>query len=543
MSRRRTREDPIRQPPSAFLRHRCSAALARVRRGDLLERPAAWALLVVAAVLLRLPRLGESLWYDEVYYSTRERFANWPALRDSLHTSIAAPLYRLVLFAWTGLFGEHEVVVRLPSLLCGVGSIVLTYELARRIVGRGPALLAGIWLGLAPAHVWYSQEATPYAMAAFLVTAAAALAFHVADTEGPAAAPLALYLVALAGAVFCHYYAIVVLVPLSACALFARPRARAGLLTANALVAAGFGAMLWAKSASGRLVTGQGFLRPFDAFEAWMLHFHWFLHGNTIWRVSPYRASLAHLVAHPGLLLLQLAAAALVARGIWRVSRGGRPARGAALIGLLVALPLLLGALTAAGYRRLYIERYAFFVLPFFAVVLAAGATEFRRRRVGRGVAAGLVGAAAVAWAAWYVEDDRWTVYKQNPDWRAVVSEVAARGHTRETAVMLYATPAIDLRFYVRRRFGASAPAVLPANRLRFHAAKRRGMRTVYLVENLYWRGGVQREIEKLEGDPRLRRRALHELHGVRLHEFEMRPAAAGSPDAGRGGRGFSGGA
>jgi 4-amino-4-deoxy-L-arabinose transferase-like glycosyltransferase len=430
-----------------------------------------------------------------------------------------------VLFAWTGLFGEHEIVVRLPSLLCGVGSIVLTCALARRIVGPRAALLAGVWLGFAPAHVWYSQEATPYAMVGFLVVAAATLAFRVADVERPAAASLALYLAVLAGAVFTHYFAIVALVPLSVVAAFARPRPRAGLLVAHAVVAAGFGAMLWTKSAAGGLVTGQPFLRPFDAFEAWMLHFHWFLHGNTLWRVSPYGASPEHLAAHPGLLTLQLAAAALVARGLWRALRGGSAVHGATVIGLGMALPALLGALTALGNRQLYIERYAFFGLPFFAVLLAAGATELGGRRFGRVAATALLAAGGVAWGAWYSVDDRWTVYKQNPDWRAVAADLAAQATNERRVLAIGIAPTLPLRYHLRR-IGAAGRVFVTDDEVELvrQLATRRGARRVYVVENLFWPGDLYGRLAAVAAaDPRLHRTDVRDHLGVRLFGFERR--------------------
>lgn len=502
--------EPLERQPAAWRR------LLGDRRG-------VWLGLLVLAAVARLPRLGESLWYDEAYYSTHERFATWRALFASLDTSIAAPVYRLLLFGWVDLFGENEVVVRLPSLLFGLGSIVLTYELARRSADESVARLAGVWLCLSPAHVWYSQEATPYAMVACLVLAAAVLAFRYADLGRADGRLLALYLVALAGAAFSHYYAVVVLLPLTLVAWSSPPPARRGLMAANVLVATGFLALLAVKWSSGGLRTGQGFLRPFTALEAWQLNGHWFLHGNCLGRLRAYRASLEALLAHPALLALQAAAATLVAFGIWRAVRGRPAARGWAMVAFLVTLPLALWALTRLGMRQLYIERYVFWVLPFHAFFLARGALAFGGRRAGRVAAALLLTLGVAAYAGWYREDDRWTVYKQNPDWRSAAADLAARTRSPARALAYGVTPALALEFHVRRIGAQQRVLVRDGGGIKVARLTRRGIGTVYLVENLYWRGSFGNHLAALDAHPRLHRVAVHRHRGVNLYEFELR--------------------
>lgn len=491
-------------------------------RGRFGGRRGVWLGLFVLAVVARLPRLGESLWYDEVYYSTHERFATWRALFASLDTSIAAPVYRLLLFGWVELFGENEVVVRLPSLLFGLGSIVLTYELARRCADESVARLAAVWLCLSPAHVWYSQEATPYAMVAFLVLAAAVLAIRYADLGRADGRLLALYLAALLGAAFSHYYAVVVLLPLTLVAWASPAPARRGLMAANALVASGFLAMLAVKWSSGGLRTGQGFLRPFTALEAWQLGGHWFLHGNCLGRLRAYRASLEALLARPELIALQVAAAALVALGIWRAVRGRPAARGWAMVAFLATLPLALWALTRLGMRQLYIERYVFWVLPFHAFFLARGALALGGRRAGRVAAALLLTLGVAAYAGWYREDDRWTVYKQNPDWRSAAADLAARTQPPARALAYGVTPALALEFHVRRLGAQQRVLVRDGGGIKPSRLARRGVGTVYLVENLYWRGSFRDHLAELDAHPRLHRVAVHRHRGVNLYEFRL---------------------
>ena len=73
------------------------------------------------------------------------------------------------MFFWVHMFGEHELSVRMPPLVFGLSSIVLTYWIAATYGSRRMALLAAVLLCFSPVHVWYSQEATPYAMTLYCI--------------------------------------------------------------------------------------------------------------------------------------------------------------------------------------------------------------------------------------------------------------------------------------------------------------------------------------------------------------------------------------
>src|SRR5262249_5180635 len=87
-----------------------------------------------------------------------------PKLWELVFSDPPAPLYRFVLYGWAGLFGENEIVARIPSFICGVAAIFLTYAIAKKYGGIQAAFLAALFLCFSPTHVWYSQEATSYAM-------------------------------------------------------------------------------------------------------------------------------------------------------------------------------------------------------------------------------------------------------------------------------------------------------------------------------------------------------------------------------------------
>jgi mannosyltransferase len=144
--------------------------ISRSTLARLLEKPGLVVLfLALFGLVLRLPNLGKGFWLDEVLYSTsywlKSLYKIWSLF---LHLP-SAQLYRVLLYFWINLFGEAEPLVRLPSLLGGISSIVLSYEIAKEYCSPRAALLVGLLLCLSPAHVWYSQDATPYAVTLFSI--------------------------------------------------------------------------------------------------------------------------------------------------------------------------------------------------------------------------------------------------------------------------------------------------------------------------------------------------------------------------------------
>ena len=105
-------------------------------------------------------RLGSTpLWFDEIA-TDRASGLPWGGLWRLLHTTDAnLGLYYAVLHLWHG-FGDGALWLRLPSALAGVGAVVLTERVGRRLVGRWPALLgAGLLFAGTETGVYLSYDA------------------------------------------------------------------------------------------------------------------------------------------------------------------------------------------------------------------------------------------------------------------------------------------------------------------------------------------------------------------------------------------------
>lgn len=128
-------------------------------------------LILTAALLLRLINLNQSLWLDEAIntvYSQKYNF--WDFLTVYSLGDFHPPLYFGILWIWTHLFGTSEIIVRIPSVIFGILTVWLTYLIGKKLFSEKAALVAAAILAFNPLHVYYSQEARMYSLAAFSVT-------------------------------------------------------------------------------------------------------------------------------------------------------------------------------------------------------------------------------------------------------------------------------------------------------------------------------------------------------------------------------------
>lgn len=133
-----------------------------------MPRLADYAILLAVAAALTLPNLGRSsLWdVDEGVNAeaAREMYeaGTWiiPTFNFELRTQKPVMLYWLQRISYAA-FGVSEWSARLPSVLASWLTILLTYEIARRMFNRGTGLLAAVVLGSAIEFSVLAHAATP----------------------------------------------------------------------------------------------------------------------------------------------------------------------------------------------------------------------------------------------------------------------------------------------------------------------------------------------------------------------------------------------
>jgi mannosyltransferase len=124
-------------------------------------------LLLLGAAGLRLYALGQnSLWVDEHASLLTARFplADIPAAALS-HDAFEPPVYFWLLHLIIRRFGDSESALRLLSAVAGAVTVPLAALLFRALgAGYRIAGIAAALLAINPLHLWYSQEARPYAL-------------------------------------------------------------------------------------------------------------------------------------------------------------------------------------------------------------------------------------------------------------------------------------------------------------------------------------------------------------------------------------------
>jgi len=129
---------------------------------------------LLAALIMRLVVVNQSLWLDEAIGAFAVKNFTYNALlTEFMKFDFHPPLYYLMLKAWTGVFGYSELFLRLPSILFGLGTIWISYAIAARMAGKDNwqfPLLTAFLLATSQFHIYYSQEARMYSMAAFFAT-------------------------------------------------------------------------------------------------------------------------------------------------------------------------------------------------------------------------------------------------------------------------------------------------------------------------------------------------------------------------------------
>jgi len=140
-------------------------------------------------------------------------------VRDSISTELAhGPIAPLIL-RWVNQMSNAEWALRLPSAIFGACFVGLLVGMTRRAVGHRVAIVAGILALINPLIVYYSQDATPYALAALCAACSVWLLFQATEKPNVWFHWVALCVCQWVG-FFAHYgYAFVAFAILLACIL------------------------------------------------------------------------------------------------------------------------------------------------------------------------------------------------------------------------------------------------------------------------------------------------------------------------------------
>jgi len=339
----------------------------------------------------------QGFWFDEGNTALLVRFSPGKMLGLIPQSESTPPLYYIVAWVWSRIFGNSEAGLRSLSALAGVLVIPVAYATAAKFANTRTGLIVAALTATSPLLIWYSQEARSYELLV-LLCALSLLAFaHARDR--PTSSSLAAWAFASALALGTHYYAVVAVVPEAVWLLYERRERRSVRVAVGIVALVGLALIPLALSQNST--------------------------GNDNWIArTPLGPRLAQIIPQfligtdaPARIALKFAAIAssLAAIGllIWgRRSEERAPgllAGGLALAGLALSLLFV-----AAGSDSLITRNIIALWLP-AAILVGAGLAAARPRALGIGLTLALcvIGLTATIGVA--------TTYDlQRPDWRPV---------------------------------------------------------------------------------------------------------------------------
>lgn len=124
-------------------------------------------MVILIALLFRTISINQSLWLDEATTALVSQRTVADYLTNFAPGDFHPPIYYLLSIAASKLLGTSEVALRSISLIAGVLTVYFVYKIANVLSNnRNTGLLAGLFLATSGLHIYYSQEARMYMLAA-----------------------------------------------------------------------------------------------------------------------------------------------------------------------------------------------------------------------------------------------------------------------------------------------------------------------------------------------------------------------------------------
>jgi uncharacterized membrane protein len=371
------------------------------------------ALVVVAAALRFATLTHQSLWFDEAQAVHEMRLSLGQMLRTWSANEPNPPLYFVVGWLWTHVFGTSAAGLRSLSAVVGTATIPLVYLAARELVSRRASLFAAGLIALSPFMIWYSQEAREYGLLAALC--AASLIFFARAWRMPTARRDLIWWTVFSGLALLTQYFAVFLIGAEALLLLYRRRDLAVVLALVALAVVG-GALI------PHLVAHQS--HP----AGWIDNFRLSVRIRQVpvaFGFSPQYQSQTALTY--GLLASAVLVGAMIV--LLLVGADGPELRGAGLAAGLAAFVLLVPLVIALLGHDYYEPRALIPAVIPLAIAVGAACAAPRARVAGAGLAAVLC--ALFVYAVVKITTDH---RYQRADWTGVAAALGPAPATRAIA-------------------------------------------------------------------------------------------------------------
>jgi uncharacterized membrane protein len=411
-------------------------------------------LLLAVSLLLRIPGLLESLWYDEVYRT--QLMLQKKSLSKLLFHDVHNFLYNVMMYLWINVFGDSELSIRIPSLLLGYASAIIFSLWVSRKFGASIALAVLAWVLLSPFHIWYSTEAKNNAVVILFATLIfVSYANLLEDGQWKW-----VVLATVSGVLGILTDFLLLLPLLSMLIMIVADLARNFSKDALKKVITVF--ILTACLASPLIIFKLGlqdemlrtYLKPLNVEELYLLLFNFLSNGNAILKIHVYKglASVHGLGCWIFLLVSSLVLIIVFLRGAYAFmkSRTGLFVNIAFTVPIVTMFCLTWYASARYGEKHfVYLERNLGSILLYlYALILIYGVSQIGKLKLRHGILATIFALNLVGTGLMLtVNKDQWTVWLPNPDWRTFANDV--RDDMREALVFTNCKP-LAIRYYLK---------------------------------------------------------------------------------------------
>ena len=175
-----------------------------IATGHSLEQPAAAA----------RPELGDFVQWDHAVpaehfrrYLSHDSPPESPSrvLRAVLLSDTSPPLYYLLLYGWTRMFGTGDIALRLFSVFCWLACLPLMIAVARQVGGRRTVIASCLLFAFSPLGIYYSTEGRMYSLL-WLCVLATMWGSIVLHRRGGSITVYTVWVVASAAGFLTHYF-------------------------------------------------------------------------------------------------------------------------------------------------------------------------------------------------------------------------------------------------------------------------------------------------------------------------------------------------
>ena len=179
------------------------------------------ALAFLVGFYLRLYLLADQVFCDDEWHGLYYVIGKSPVWLLTHFSIPGATCIPLNLYTWIlgASVGWSELMLRLPSLVCGLLCVVVAPLLARKLIGKRRAAWLALLLAVSPLLIFYSRICRPYSAVAFLAFTAILLAARWMQSGG--LLPALIFIGTGVLAIYFHLFAVVtVMAPVLAAFVF-----------------------------------------------------------------------------------------------------------------------------------------------------------------------------------------------------------------------------------------------------------------------------------------------------------------------------------